>query len=125
VLKRNRRRPAVFLAIVSLIAGGIVVAPSVASAQSGATDQYSGQGPAGGSGDGPGGDIVAAGAGAETAGTAAGTAESGGADLPFTGYPMTPLAVVFLLLLGAGIVIRIAGARRTGVTGSTPGARVS
>ena len=119
MFKRNTRRPAVFLAIVSLIAGGIVVAPSAASAQSGATDQYSGVGPGNGAGDNPSGsDLLGTGGGA-------GTAESGGGDLPFTGYPLTPLAAVFLVLLGAGIVVRLASGRRTGVGSPSSGPRAS
>jgi hypothetical protein len=118
--KRRTRRPATFLAIVSLIAGGIVIAPSAASAQGGAVDQYSGAGPAGGSGDHGPGD-----AGTGSGGESAGTAESGGGSLPFTGYPLTPLAVVFLLLLAAGVAIRIAGSKRADVASPRSGPRLS
>ena len=120
MINHRVRRPALFLAIVALIAGGIVVAPTAASAQGGAVDQYGGTGPAGGSGGDEPGDVIGAGAGGESAGTA----ESGGGDLPFTGYPLTPLAVTFLLLLAAGVVIRVASSSRTDVASSRSGPRL-
>jgi hypothetical protein len=114
--KRGTLRPAVFLSAIALIAGGIVVAPTAASAQGGAADQYGGVGPAGGSGqdDGGQGSLPTGGAG----GTEAGTGETGGGSLPFTGYPLTPLAALFLLLLAAGVIIRVASAKRADVAGS-------
>jgi hypothetical protein len=115
--KRRTRRPALFLAAIALIAGGIVVAPTAASAQSGASDQYGGVGPAGGS-DQEGDQGQSQQPTGNVGGGEAGTAESGGGSLPFTGYPLTPLFTLFLLLLAAGVVIRLVNSRRTAPTGS-------
>ena len=109
MINRKTRRHAAVLAILALAAGGIVVAPTAASAQAGAADEYSPTSPGNGSGgsenDGTG--------GAVDDNLGAGTAESDGGNLPFTGYPLTPLVTLFLLLLAAGLVIRLAGSRRS------------
>ncbi|MGH2954141.1 MAG: hypothetical protein ACRDK9_08995 [Solirubrobacterales bacterium] len=60
-----------------------------------------GQSPASdeGAGAGPG---AFPGAGGPTAGAGGGT----GGELPFTGYPLTPLLLILLILLAAGLMIR-------------------
>lgn len=106
MINRRTRRHTAVLAILALAAGGIVVAPTAASAQAGAADEYSPTSPGNGSGGSENG-------GAVDDNLGAGTAESDGGNLPFTGYPMTPLVTLFLLLLAAGLVIRLAGSRRS------------
>jgi hypothetical protein len=72
----------------------------------------------------PGGDDAATGASAGIpggSGPGGGSAEPGKAgELPFTGYPVSPLAAVILALLGAGIAIRSYLALRHRFAPSTP-----
>jgi hypothetical protein len=128
-LKVNRRTTIRAAIALSALVAGIVIAPSAALAQTAAADQYlpgtdtpgggqapegggggGGQNPAGGGGGGGqeaagGGDEAAAGGGAELS-PSAGTGEADAGTLPFTGYPLTALLLVVIVLLVAGLLVR-------------------
>ena len=123
-IRRNTVRSAIALCAVM---AGIVTTPTVASAQVAAGDQYTPNPPSGGEeptgggggggGQGPGGGGGGNGEGAENpAGgggdlsPAAGSAESDAGSLPFTGYPLTGVLLIALLLLMVGLVLRFARA---------------
>jgi hypothetical protein len=86
----------------------ILVSASAAIAQTSAYGQY---GPTldaagiiqsdavGGGGDGA--------AGGSVAGETQGAAGGGAGELPFTGYPLTSLVLIALLLLGGGLMLRL------------------
>jgi hypothetical protein len=106
---RNR-----FFAVSALLAllGAMLVAAPVVTAQTGAGDQYNpgGTGPTNGTGNGPG-----EGAGPtanQFQASPAGTGESGGGELPFTGYPLTPLVWIILALIAAGLTFRLVSEAR-------------
>jgi len=107
----GRNRLFAVLAALALV-GAMLVAAPVVNAQTGAGDQYNpgGNGPDNGTGQGPG-----EGAGPtanEFQASPAGTGESGGGELPFTGYPLTPLVWVIIALVLAGLAARLASEAR-------------
>ena len=77
-----------------------------------------GENPAGGGGQNPaggGGDQAPANGGGAGAGPTAATGETAAGDLPFTGYPLTPLLWLVIALVGGGLAFRlisVATARR-------------
>jgi hypothetical protein len=111
----NRRRKRLFVVPATLaLMGAMLVAAPVVNAQNAGGDQYSpggGVGPAGGSGTGPGGEGTGP-AGGELQANPAGTGESGGGELPFTGYPLTPLVLAVILLVVLGLAFRLTSEAR-------------
>ncbi len=131
-MRVTRIRVGTTAALCALVAG-IVFAPAAALGQSSAVDQYvpnpppgggeapesgggvgnpnnpgGGEGPTGGGGgenpagaEGP----AAGGAGPALA-PSAGTGETDAGELPFTGYPVTALLLIVLLLLVGGLLVR-------------------
>lgn len=95
-------------------AGAIVVAAPVATAQQPpGSDQYQPGPPPGPSPDDTGGGPDGTGGGpAAGGGPSATVAESGGANLPFTGYPLTPLVLLLLAVLVTGLALRVAAKAR-------------
>jgi hypothetical protein len=106
----NRRRNRLFVSTATLaLVGAMLVAAPVVSAQSAGGDQYNpggGVGPAGGADNGPGDDGTGP-TGGELQANPAGTGESGGGELPFTGYPLTPLVLAVILLVALGLAFRL------------------
>lgn len=106
----NRRRNRLFVLPATLaLVGAMLVAAPVASAQNAGADQYNpgGTGPAGGTGQGPGPGEGAGPTGGELVAPSAGTGEVGGGELPFTGYPLTPLVLVVIILIAIGLAFRL------------------
>jgi hypothetical protein len=101
----------------------MLVAAPVASAQNAGGDQYNpgGVGPSGGADQGPGPGEGAGPSGGELAASPAGTGESGGGELPFTGYPLTPLVLAVIILVAMGLAFRLAqeARQRFGAAGTT------
>jgi len=125
VFGRNGRRVGMLGAATLLgLLGALLLMPSVAPAQS-ICEQYpnlpvcvepdDGGGDRDGDDDGDE-DVAGAGAGASAGG-------DGDGELPFTGYPLTPLLLLLLALLLAGLTIRAylaARERRAGRGSPTP-----
>jgi hypothetical protein len=65
-----------------------------------------GQGPAGGGGGGNGDEGPAGGEGGPALSPSAGTGETDAGSLPFTGYPLTALLLIVLILLVGGVLVR-------------------
>jgi hypothetical protein len=115
-LDRRAARFAVALVAMVALASASAVVPATAGAQDPAacqqypTSDCGDAGPANGGGDtspgiGPGGGAGAPSAAGTDSGSSHGT-------LPFTGYPMTPLLLLVLALLAAGLMLRAALAVR-------------
>ncbi len=108
------RPAAIALAVIGALAlAGMLLAASASSplaakahAQAAACPQYNpncgGHKPPGG----PGGNQGNQGGGALPSGGAAGPVGGQGGELPFTGYPLTPLILLLLILLAAGLGLR-------------------
>ena len=98
--------------VVAITAVSLVVAAG-ASGQ-GALDQYSPVRDAPGSGASRGGaeanpfGEAVPGSALGPAASSASVATGGGEELPFTGYPLTPLIIALLILLATGVALRIA-----------------
>jgi hypothetical protein len=146
-LRVNRRTTIRTAVALCALLAGIVIAPSAAFGQSAAADQYVPNAPAGPSPDGDGGNQnpngggggggqnPAGGGGNENPSGAeapdngagalspsAGTGESSAGELPFTGYPLTALLLVVLILLAAGLLLRFGPSgfeRLRGANGTT------